>query len=213
MSSSNTFMLGPIVAVLLLVPILILGLVLFIVGLVKKKPAMWGSGIAIGVLGLLILVVGAGFLAFVSIRPAPMRLATQMQQATASSMSKGFDEATGLSLPPDVSVTSRTETYCPGSNGLTPVIVFNMSVPADFDSFLAANFTKAKWSTVAPTFQTARESIESLPDDSQLSAASLYVLTYRPDPDLPEVFVTAVAHDTTAQQAWVLSVEEQAPEE
>jgi len=34
------------------------GLVLFIVGLVKRRPGMWGTGLGLGVLAMILLVVG-----------------------------------------------------------------------------------------------------------------------------------------------------------
>lgn len=202
-------MMLPLIAALLLLPVLLLGIVLFIVGLVKKKPAIWGSGIAIGVLGLLVLTVGAGMLMFLSVSKARTQMATQMQ-AMSVNMSGGFQETTGLALPNDVTLASQTSISSSdgSSGGQTTIHMRHMSVPSDFDNFLAANFTRAKWQEVAPTFQASQSADYSfLPSDTQLQAASLYSLTYQPDPNSPATFTTAIAHDANTQQAWMVSME------
>jgi len=207
--------LAPIIALLLLLPVLILGIVLFIVGLVKKKPAMWGSGIAVGVLGMLALVVGAAMFAFVGFRATSTRRMVRVQaqaqtQALINTPALSFHATTGLDLPDGVSVTRTTVSFSASARAdrQTLVSICRMSVPADFDEFLAANFTKAKWPTVASTFRFGRRKRDSfLPSDSQLQAASLYVLTHQPDPDSTATFTTVVAHDASAQEAWVVSVE------
>ncbi len=220
MSPSNTFMLGPIVAVLLLVPILVLGLVLFIVGLVKKKPAMWGSGIAIGVLGLLVLVVGAGMFMFVSVRkstqmmaPAQAQLQALQVQARAlgNTPALDFHTTTGLDLPDGVSITRTTVSFSAsaGTDAKTETLVSicRMSVPVNFDEFLTANFKKAKWSTVAPTFQTAlSDNASFLPSDTQLQAMSLYVLDFQTTSDSSITYTTAVAHDADKENAWMVTL-------
>jgi len=209
-----SFTLLPIVALLLL-PVPILGIVLFIVGLVKKKPALWGSGIAVGVLSLMVLVVGAGMLMFVAMPVARTRAMTVQARAASVAMANGFQEATGLPLPDGASITRcKRCSSSAGPNGSTRVIITHMSVPEDFDGFLAANFKKAQWSDAAPIFQAARSEDEScLPSDSQLKNAAIYVLTYRTEPDSPAMFVTAVAHDTDTHEAWTVSLEKPATAE
>jgi len=213
MSTVSTFALVPVVALLLLLPVLILGVVLFIVGLVKKRPAMWGSGIAIGVLGMLVLTVGAGLLMFLSASRARTQMMTQIQ---AASMGSDFQEITGLILPAGVSVIEQSDfshaNIDTGSS--TRVLMLHMSIPANFDDFLSANFTKAQWSAVAPIFQAGRAGDETfLPGGGQLQAASLYWLTYQAEPNSPATFTTAVAHDANTQEAWAVSVEKPAPAE
>jgi len=205
----------PLIALLLLAPVVILGIALFVIGLVKKKPALWGSGIAIGVLGLLVLTIAAGMLMFLSVSTASTQMVTQMQAMNATMISN-FQATTGLALPDDVTVDSQTSISSSdgSSGGQTTICMRHMSVPSDFDEFLAANFTKAKWQEVAPTFQAGQSADNSfLPSDTQLQAASLYSLTYQPDPNSPETFVTAIAHDANAQEAWVVSVEKPAAAE
>ncbi len=222
----------PLIALLLLLPVLILGIVLFIVGLVKKKPAMWGSGIAIGVLGLLVLTVGAGMLVFFGVRRAQTQALAQAvaqiqtdAQATQAELMrdlqplKDFHGTTGLDLPNGVSVTGTSSFFHllsvqDDSAQLINVNMRRMSVPADFNQFLAANFTEAQWATVASSFQIGRSRTELiLPSDSQLQAMSLYSLTAQPDPNLPAIFTTAIAHDADQQQAWMVIVDELAPTE
>jgi hypothetical protein len=205
----------PIVALLLLPVLILLGIVLLIVGLVKKKPALWGSGIAVSVLGLMALAVGAGMFVFLGIRTGQTQAPAVRARAASKTMVQGFQEATGLPLPAGVSITRRViHSSSAGPNGSTRVIIIHMSVPEDFDGFLAANFKKAQWSDAAPIFQTARSENEScLPSDSQLKNAALYVLTYRTEPDSPEMFVTAVAHDTDTHEAWTVSLEKPATAE
>ncbi len=127
-----------------------------------------------------------------------------------------FYGTTGVTLPDGVSFDgtfhANYETDKP--DGQTQILLLRMSVPPDFDQFLAANFTKTQWPIVAPTFQTGRENNEFfVPSDSQLRAASLYLLTAQPDPNSSETFITAVAHDANTQKAWVVSVEKPAPAE
>ncbi len=211
-----------IIATLLLLPVLILGVALFIVGLVKKKPVMWGIGIAIGVLGMLVLVMGAGMLMFLHLVGRPTTGAMTAVQApsamvtvrTASEVRR-FYGTTGVTLPDGVSfnlaVHFNHDTDRPDDQ--REILMLSMSVPADFDEFLDANFTNAQWPTVAPTFQAARENGREsfVPNDSQLQAASLYVLTAQPDPNSPATFITVVAHDANTQAAWAVSVEQPAP--
>lgn len=218
MSTGNTIAFGPIIALLLLMPVLLLGIVLFIVGLVKKKPALWGSGIAVTVLVLLVFVVGAGMLMFFGIRKASTQTMARVQsiqamqaqsQALRNAPALDFPATTGLDLPDGVSVTRTTVSLSAsaGADGQTLVSICRMSVPADFDEFLAANFTKTQWSTVAPTFQTGRLGDQSfLPSASQLQAMSLYVLTHRTAPDSPVTFTTAVAHDAGTEEAWMVTL-------
>jgi len=213
-------MMAPLIALLLLLPLFVLGIVLFIVGLVKKKPAMWGSGIAIGVLSLLVLTVGAGMLMFFSVRKARTQTMARVQalrartQALSNTKALDFHTITGLDLPDGVSITRTTASFSAsaGADAQTLVSICRMSVPADFDEFLAANFTKAQWAAVAPTFQSGRMNDQSfLPSDDQLKKASLCMKTHQPDPNSPQTFVTAIAHDANTQGAWAVSVEKPAP--
>lgn len=211
--------LAPVITQLLLLPVLILGVVLFIVGLVKKKPVMWGIGIAVGVLGLLVLVVGAGMLMFLRLGRVTSVARVQLQASSVTvrtaTEARRFYGTTGVTLPDGVSfnLISHLNHETDRPDGQREILVLRMSVPADFDEFLAANFTKAQWSNVAPTFQTGRENGHEsfVPNDSQLQAASLYVLTTQPDPNSPATFVTAIAHDANTQEAWTVSVEKPAP--
>jgi len=204
----------PAVVILLIMPIGLLGIVLFIVGLVKKKPAMWASGIAIGLLGLLALPVGMGMLWYLSSR-APKRMMAGQAMAVKSMATQAmpFKERTGLDLPPGtVAVGRGSGNFVSDQDGQTQFVMLDLAVQPDFDEFLAANFTKAKWQDVAPTFQAGRSQIATfLPSDSQLQAMSLYVLTNQPDSNSPSTVTTVVAHDASAHRAWMVSVEKTPP--
>jgi len=155
----------PVVVLLLIMPIGLLGIVLFIVGLVKKKPAMWGSGIAIGILGMLALAVGAGMLMYLGVRTASTQQVAlaraQVAKSFLAAQSAPFKERTGLDLPPGTRVESSISGTDAG--GTTQVIGLYLLVQPDFDEFLADNFTKAKWQDVAPTFQAGRALRPSCP--------------------------------------------------
>ena len=204
----------PVVVLLLIMPIGLLGIVLFIVGLVKKKPVMWGSGIVIGLLGLLALPVGMGMLWYLSSR-APKRMMAGQAMAVKSMATQAmpFKERTGLDLPPGTVAVGRCSgNFVSDQDGQTQFVMLDLAVQPDFDNFLIANFTKAKWQDVAPTFQADRANDQSfLPGDSQLQAMSLYSLINLPDSNSPETVTTVVAHDASAHQAWMVSVEKAPP--
>jgi len=202
----------PAVVILLIMPIGLLGIVLFIVGLVKKKPAMWASGIAVAVLGLLVFAVGAGMLMWLVGRPK-MMAGQGMAVQSVDTQAMPFKERTGLDLPPGtVAVGRGSGNFVSDQDGQTQFVMLDLAVQPDFDEFLAANFTKAKWQDVAPTFQAGRSQIATfLPSDSQLQAMSLYVLTNQPDSNSPSTVTTVVAHDASAHRAWMVSVEKTPP--
>jgi hypothetical protein len=202
-----------VVVLLLIVPVGILGIVLFVVGLVKKKPAMWGSGIVIGLLGLLALPVGMGMLWYLSSR-APTRMMAGQGAITVKSMATHampFKERTGLDLPNGTQVIGRgSGSFTADRDGTAQFVMLYLAVQPDFDDFLAANFTKANWQDVAPTFQTGRSRI-ALPGDAQLQAMSLYSLVNPPDANSPATVTTVVAHNAGANEAWMASVEKTPP--
>jgi len=205
----------PVVVLLLMMPIGLLGIVLFIVGLVKKKPAMWASGIAVAVLGLLVFTVGAGALMYLGARSASTRMLAVRAAAVKSMAVQNtpFKKRTGLDLPPGTDIGGQSSrSIVSDQGGTTRFVMLQMAVPSDFDVFLTTNFRKAQWPDVVPTFQAGRVNDQFfLPGDAQLQAMSLYVLTNPPDSNSSATVTTAVAHDAGANQAWMVSVEKAPP--
>jgi phosphotransferase system glucose/maltose/N-acetylglucosamine-specific IIC component len=205
----------PVVVLLLIMPVGILGIVLFVVGLVKKKPAMWASGIVIGLLGLLALPVGMGMLWYLSAGrgSTPMMGGQATAVKSVAAQTSPFKERTGLDLPPGtVAVGRGSGNFVSDQDGQTQFVMLDLAVQPDFDEFLAANFTKAKWQDVAQTFQAGRSQIATfLPGDDQLQNMSLYVLTNQPDSNSPSTVTTVIAHDAGADRAWMVSVEKTPP--
>ncbi len=187
---------APFIPTLLLLPLLVLGIVLFIAGSLRKKPAMWGISIPVVLLSLAALVVGTEMCIFIAPQPQGAK-------------PLDFHGITGLYLPKDVHIcqTFRSLRTKGEPNDSTPLLVLEATAPARTKAFFAAHCTKAQWSTAARAFRVARRREYSfLPSDSRLQGMSLYSLTTQPDPNSPTTFTTFIAHDANQNMAWLVSV-------
>lgn len=212
------------VGALLLVLGGIMGIVLFIVGLVRQKPSIWGSGIVLGVLTLLLLAGGLVALWNYLFVPVPSpQLGTLVYDSNASSAApivlnsqtkvvamEYFRSRVGVALPEDVLVVwQQNSRFFPAGGGLiTDTCLFKLSVPAHFETFLAANFRKAQWPDVKDALRQWEpfhvDIDSSLPEEGQLKALPLYIFTQPEDPNADVVFTTSVAIDPNSRQAWVV---------
>ncbi len=144
-----------ILALLFLLPVLtgIAGVVLFIVGLVKKRAALWGSGIALSGISILMLVVGFG-LAMFSAVSSVQRMARAPGGTTRPAVFQGlgaqdmFARFSGVKLPPGCDVVHSSS----GSGTSGRRFALRARTPDTFDAFLASHFQPAGWDDVRGTF-------------------------------------------------------------
>jgi len=129
------------------------GLVLFIVGLVNKRPALWGTGIVLGIVAMTAVVVCVGFVFYGATRSMQTMMSSQLAYLTAAAAATeaDFEAATGVALPPEASViyggSSADYSTSDGTAITTSRIV---KVPDSFAEVLAGNFTSATWDDVKP---------------------------------------------------------------
>jgi hypothetical protein len=208
----------------------ITGIVLFIVGLVRQKPSIWGSGIVLGVLTLLLFAGGVVALVNYLFTPIPspqMRILVYDSNASSTASvpwdpnselaaidlqaaKEYFQDRVGVALPEHVSVVRRQNfMFFPSGGGPgKDTCLLKLSIPADFETFLAANFRKAQWPDVKDAFgqlSTFRENVDlSPPEDGRRKALPFYTFTQPDDPNADVVFTTSVAIDPNSRKAWVV---------
>lgn len=211
-----------IVPLLVIVPILggIAGIVLFVVGLVKKKPAMWGSGIGLAAVSLLVLVVGVvavGMFAWRTTRRAAQRTATLAaagrQTAAVAVDSRTFRTCTGLDLPAGTFVVGAIEAIGATEPAHAPDAsqschFLKLDVQPTFDDFLRQHFEKREWKDVEKTLTGEPTATVGLWAPADLRNKTYYTRTYRTRPSAPDRMVTTIAHDPNAGVACVVSVQE-----
>lgn len=213
------------------------GIVLFILGLVKHKPSMWGSGIVLGVLTLLLLAGGIVALGYYLFMPMPgPQLRTLVYDPNSLSVAQVpsnpnaeraaedlraarsyFQDRVGAVLPDGVSVIWREKVRFFGTGtGSGPSTntdnhLIKLSVPPGFQRFLAANFKETQWRDVKDAFADWRPlspyNDPNLPEEDRLKALPFYNFTQPRDPNADVMFITSVALDPNSNQAWVVGKE------
>ena len=190
------------------------GIVLFVVGLVKKKPAMWGSGIALGVVSLIIVVIGTGmafWFGYRSARSASRRTLTRARQAAAVATAQEDPRAmlqtcTGLAIPGNITVTdARTLTQPPPAG--QSVYYMRLHVPAEAGGFWPTHFVEASWSDVEDAMTGKQARSISFWDIADAQGKRCYRRTHRSNPSDPDRMVTHVAYDPNAGVAYVVSAQ------
>ena len=161
------------------------GLALFIVGLVTKKPAMWGSGIGLAVLSAVIFVIGVGAAFYLGFRTAAQtagRAAAQaaaMQRAVAAATdSRAFRTCTGLELPEGTLVWGATEVT--GSPPASQTYYYlRLQVSPAFRALLREHFQQADWKDVRETLTSEPTASVDLWTPADLRNKTYYTRTYR----------------------------------
>jgi len=210
----------------------ITGIVLFILGLVKHKPSMWGSGIVLGVLTLLLLTGGVVGLGYYLLMPMPsQQYGTLINDSAVESTTQAdpnweadlpaidlqnanryFKDHVGAALPEHVTVIKHQEfmAFPPGGGPPKELSLFELSIPANFETFVATKFKKAQWSQVKDDFGQfntfRRISDVSLPEEGKLKILTLYTFTEREDTNANQVFATSIALAPNSRKAWVVGV-------
>jgi len=196
-----------------LLPVLggIAGIVLFIVGLVKKRASLWGSGIALAVVSALVLVVGvvfAGFLAFRSSTTAAMRVAAtaRMNQQAASQAVHhfAFTTCTGLDLPDGALVLGVRNVLGPPPAS-RDYYLLKLQAPAAFETLLKKHFAPATWPDVRETLTSEPTASTDLWRPADLRNRTYYTRMVRDAPPARGRRVTTVAHDPNAGVAYLVS--------
>ncbi|HUT01832.1 MAG TPA: hypothetical protein VM031_05220 [Phycisphaerae bacterium] len=188
------------------------GIVLFIVGLVKKKPAMWGSGLALAVVSFLIVAVGLGALFFVGVRgaqTASRRAVARAPQVAVAEIARQpqtvFATCTGLELPADIMVVADGGRY--SRSGQTNHYMKLLTSDA-FGTFLAEHFAEATWADVRDAMATDEARSFAFWDLAGGESMRCYRRTYRSPTAAPGSIVTYVAHDPNTHTAYVVSVQQ-----
>lgn len=197
----------------------ILGIVLFIVGLVKEKPSIWGSGIVLAVLTVLMFAGGIvalwSYLFVVVSSPQYAALAWDPNavQAAKDLDAAGiyFQDCVGVTLPEGVSVVwQKTGSTLLGKDGgpNADICQYKLSVPADFEEFLAGTFTKTQWSDVEDAFMVWMvpfdDEIPPMPEEGRLRALPVYTFTQPENPNADATFTTSIVLDPNSREAWVV---------
>jgi len=120
------------------------GVVLLIVGLTKRRPELWGTGLAVGVVSLLLMVAALGVFvrkafhrtAYTMTPPAPMAV---------TSGPRGFTFVTGLSEQFIYDGSTVTIDYEADGTERVPIPYEGLH---GLDAVLDAHFTKAAWDDV-----------------------------------------------------------------
>jgi len=174
---------------------LFLGIVLIVEGLHRRRQAAWIGGFVIFALGVLLFCLTVAF----DRRQQLPRPAVKVYLTNA-------EPIPGLTLPQGVH-TGMSEGISPDEKSRDLLSLFKWTVPASFDNFLSAHFTRVPWEQASPLFEKGYSPVHDrfLQPDDELKAMVLYIRTSRPNPNSPET-VTAVAYDPNSHQAWVVSV-------
>ena len=214
--SSTSFPLIAIMITGLLVTAGIASVVLFIVGLVKRRAAIWATGLVLGVVVVVMMVVGGAmfFMASaVSVTAAPGSTPTTPTLVTASPIST-FEECTGLPLPSGAGVRSGMTSSNSGSGGSTKECALVLTVPADFGAFLDANFKKA-----TPQEASAALTGPKAPKHGMWAAKDVQGLVYYTltrsggdagGAEATQTWTTTIAYDARTGRAYVVGVRKDA---
>jgi hypothetical protein len=188
----------PLTGIILLSLGLIAGIAMTVVGLRRKRHAMWAGGIVICLLGGLTIYIGSVFIHAESRR--------QIQAVKDEWAREDIKTWTGLHFPQVISVKTHHQHGVQVQNRVKELSTYHLSVPPDFDRYLQAEFTGAQWPDVDWIFAASRlHPQQTLPTDAKLQATRLYT-AIRPRPLQGGKSTTAVAYDPNSRQAWVVIV-------
>ena len=202
-------MVGILIPLLILVPLLggAAGIVLFVVGLVKKKPALWGSGIALAVVSLMVVVVGVVAAGFLTFRSSARATQTMVARASAAGQNDSFRNCTGLDLPAGTRiVASHKVTYAPPASQSCYFLKLRTS-PA-FETLLEEHFHDAAWRNVRKTLTAEPTASIELWTPADLRDKAYYTRTHRDRPGAPDRMETIVARDPNTSVAYVVSIQQ-----
>jgi hypothetical protein len=194
------------------------GIVLFIVGLVKRRPAMWATGLVLGAMAMLMMLVAVGGAMFVAmpiaVTAVPGTTATSPTLLTtmpASPVVSTFEECTGLALPSGAGVQRGMTSSSSSSGGQTKDCLLALTVGSDFGAFLDANFQKATWQQVSSALAGPLAVSRGMWTPKDVQGVAYYTLTHSggdaaAGPEATQTWTTAVAYNAKTSQAYVVSV-------
>lgn len=123
----------------------ITALVLFVLGVVQKRPAFWVSGLVLGIV-LLTVIVGVAVLAFwTTAGPTPIPARVMGLAAAAATKGTTFEWATGVALPAEAVIlyeSIRLDSTGPSITWL------KIEIPDSFAATLDSAFDPDEWSRV-----------------------------------------------------------------
>ena len=194
-----------ILLLLLFVPLGVTGVVLFIVGLVKGRTALWATGLAMGVAALLMGVAAAVVGGVFAFRSARMLTPPKIARLASAASRQSFQACTGLALPPGVTVGHRaTVTY--GLPADETFVLRKMTVPKDFAAFLEANFTQATWQDVSAALTCKEVASHHIWRDADVEGKAYCTRVWPADPNADRPWTTSIAHDKAAGTAYCVSI-------
>ena len=185
----------------------IVGLVLLIVGIVRRKPAMWGSAIAVIGLAILLFIGTAAAGVYAGVRKATRSVfEVAAQEAVAIEMeewdeSQWFQNCTGAALPEGVFTLSASADIDASPAGKSRYEL-KMEVPETFGAFLEEHFTKADWLDVKDVLSTQKSWHLTKPGNMRF-----YTLSYRKMPDDPDHMATYIAYDQAGGLVYFVSIQ------
>jgi hypothetical protein len=198
-----SFLFAGMILLLLLLPG-VAGVVLLVVGLARRRPALWGSGIALMALALLGLLVGAGFAFYATARVAGPPMAVPTPAVITGDLADDFATYTFLTLPNTAEIIATQRS----SHGVSEGVVYlaKLKVEPTFGSFLTENFQPATWDDVRADMTTeAGEHGLWAPDD--LKDRAYHSRSVKTVEDGQACTVrTHVAHDAAGKAAYVVSI-------
>lgn len=122
----------------------ITALVLFVLGVVQKRPAFWVSGLVLGIVPLTV-IVGAAVLVFAFSSAPSTRLIPVALSAAASMKGTTFEWATGVALPADAVILYESIRLDSSGPSITWLKV---EVPDSFAATLDSAFDPDEWAFV-----------------------------------------------------------------
>ena len=200
----------------------IAGVVLFIVGLVRKKAAMWGSGLALAIVSVMIFVVGLIGAAFFwyravptlaapppralrrpTVMPMPMPQPGRLRRtSTVASPRAAFLECTGVSAPADVTFgTCRVVSR--GSPDQRSIYCLTLNARPAFVKFLQGYFQKVTWQEARRTLQDKDALAANVWTRSAVVGKAYYFRAHRMVIGPPTTLRTMVAYDAAGGTAYV----------
>lgn len=184
----------------------IAGLALLIIGLIKKRAALWGSGLGImvvsGLLFLVMLFVGLFYLRSARVAaPPPSAVSAPPLAVTAPADLEAFEHYTGLPAPEGAELETGIEMRDDAGPRRCRL---KLKVTPAFGDFLEAHFRKASWADVRGAL-TAR--VGARPGSWITGRTEGMVFyTRRHVGDAGQQIVTSVAYDKSAGVAYVAGV-------
>ncbi len=191
---------GAFLVIIVIVLVGVAGLVLLIVGLATKRKALWGSGLAVMFLSVIVAGAAGGWGAHrVFQKVAEFKQSLHIASVSDSGMRSWFRE-NAVELPGKVVLLNGTSiTVLP-----TSTYFMKIKVPDDFDAFLEKHFVTDTWAGIEEHFDLSGLDEEekaaipfwNLPEIKECSFFSC------PHTELPDV--TYVAYDKKKGIAYVV---------